>query len=183
MKKTSLLLIATALSLAGASAFGGTYTFNGDTTGLSPFNRPTEPGDALSDIGTAVPYFAQSFTVGVSGSYNLILQAGDSGSYDTFLHLYAGAFNAGQPLNNFLAANDDAPGGSAFGSTLSGISLTAGSTYTLVADGFGNSDFGAFTASISGPGSVAPVPEPSALALGGLGVAGLLAARRRSAKA
>ena len=87
MKNTSLLLIVTTLSLAGVSAFGGTLTFNGNTTGLSVFNRPTEPGDALSDIGTAVPYFAQQFTVGLGGSYNLTLQATVPGSYDTFLHL------------------------------------------------------------------------------------------------
>ena len=180
MKNTSLLLIVTTLSLAGASAFGGTLTFNGNTTGLSPFNRPTEPGDALSDIGTAVPYFAQQFTVGLSGNYNLVLQAANPGAYDSFLHLYAGSFNAAAPLNNFLAANDDAPGGSAFGSALTGVSLMAGGTYVFVTDGFANSDFGAFTASITGPGTVSVVPEPSAIVLAGLGLASLCAARRRN---
>lgn len=180
MKNTSLLLIVTTLSLAGAPAFGGTLTFNGDTTGLSVFNRPTEPGDALSDIGTAVPYFDQQFTVGLSGNYNLTFQAADPGSYDTFLHLYAGSFNAAAPLNNFLGANDDAPGGSAFGSALAGVSLTAGSTYVFVTDGFANSDFGAFTASITGPGVVSVVPEPSAMALAGIGFTLLGLARRRN---
>jgi hypothetical protein len=174
-----LPLLLTTLSLASATAFGNNYSFNGDTTGASPFNRPTEPGDALSDIGTAVPYYALNFSVNLSGSYNFSALPGDSSSFDSFIHVYSGSFNPSAPLNNFLAANDDAPGGSAFGSALNGLSLIAGNNYTFVIDGFGNSDFGPFSANISGPGSVSPVPEPSALALIGIGSALAGLARRR----
>ena len=106
-----LPLLLTTLSLAGATAFGGNYPFNGNTTGASPFNRPTEPGDALSDIGTAAPYYALNFSVSLSGSYSFSALPSDTSSFDSFIHVYAGSFNPSAPLNNFYGANDDAPGG------------------------------------------------------------------------
>lgn len=184
MKIPSLLLTISAMALTAAPALAGNYSFNGDTTGGLTFNRPTDAGDALSLIGTEVPHLSLSFTVSQSGSYNLSLNAVDPGSYDTFMHLYSGSFNPSSPLDNFFAANDDAPGGSAFGSALTGVSLTAGNSYVFVLDGFGNTDFGAFNASISGLGdiSINSVPEPSVLSLGGFAGMGLLMFRQRLAR-
>ena len=179
MKLTSLTLTLSLLTLAAVPALADTHAFSGNTTGLPTFNRTTEPGDALSSFGTEVSYYSLPFTVGLSGNYNLTLNATDPVSYDTFLHLYSGSFNPASPLDNFFAANDDAPGGNLFGSALSGVSLVAGNSYYFVADGFGNSDNGAFNATISGPGIVS-VPEPSALDIAG--VAGLMLFRKRQAR-
>lgn len=182
MKIPSLLLTISTLALTAASALGDAYSFSGSTAGALTFNRPTEPGDLLSDIGTAVPYYLQPFSVTLSGNYNVTLQPVTPSSYDSFLHLYSGSFNASAPLNNFLAANDDAPGGLEFGSGLTGVSLTAGTTYFFVADGFGNYDFGDFNAQISGPGHISaiPVPEPVSSALVGLSATAMLFFRRRN---
>lgn len=184
MKIPSLFLTLSAVALTAASAFGDTYSFSGSTGGALTFNRPTEPGDLLSDIGTEAPYYLQPFAVTLSGNYDFTLQPVDPSGYDSFLHLYSGAFNSSAPLVNFLAANDDAPGGVKYGSMLTGISLTAGTTYFFVADGFSNADAGAFNAQISGPGSINPVavPEPVSGALAGLGVAAMLILRRRNAR-
>lgn len=166
-----------------ASASAGSLDLAGDTTGAPTFNRPTETG-ALSLFD--VPYQAYRFTVSLDGAYDFSLSAVDPGLYDTFLHLYVGGFNPAAPAQGFFRANDDnslAAGGTT-NSALAGISLSAASTYYLVADGFSGSDFGAYTASIRGPGDIAAsvVPEPSASvlltsALGGL--LGLMALRRR----
>jgi len=181
MKITSLLLITAALSLANARVFGGTLIFSGDTSGGNPFNRPTEAGDALSDIGTAVPYFAEAFTVGLNGNYSVSVQANNPASFDTFIHLYSGSFDPSSPLNNLVGANDDQLNGyPEYGSGFNSQPLIAGNSYILVIDGFGNLDSGPFSANISGPGSITPVPEPSSLALAALGLAGFWQLRRRN---
>ena len=178
MKKTLLSLAVSALSLASLPVFGDTYQFSNDTTFLPLFNRPTADGSALSDVGTAVHYHVENFTVSQTGTYSLSAVAGDPGSFDTFIHLYS-LFNPALPLSGFIAGNDDAFANADLGSALNNITLTAGNNYAFVITGFGNSDFGGFTASIVGPGSIAPVPEPSFYALLGCGAAGLLIAGRR----
>ena len=65
---------------------------------------------------------------------------------------------------------------------LNGVNLTAGSKYFFVVDGFGNSDAGAFHASISGPGAIAAVPEPATTALLGIGAVGLVFTRWNRAR-
>ena len=179
MKIKSLLLIAAAVSLPAVPAMADTYDIFNDTTGASVFNRPTQAGDALSDFGSAVPYYAQIFSVNLSGNYDFSAHANTPSSFDTFIHVYSGSFNPSAPLNNFLAANDDASASPDLGSALNGLTLLAGNSYTFVIDGFGDSDFGQFKATISGPGTISPVPEPAALTLVGLGLMGFCLARRR----
>ncbi len=169
------------MSLACLPVFGDTFNFSGDTTSLLTFNRPTEPGDDLSLFGTSVHYFVETFTVSLSGNYNFSVVATDPSNFDTFIQLYS-TFNPSLPLGNYIAGNDDNVNGPEFGSALNGIPLIAGNTYTFVIDGFSNSDFGAFTASISGPGVISPVPEPSTLALATGGFLGLWLLRRRLAQ-
>jgi MYXO-CTERM domain-containing protein len=178
MKIKSISLLVTTLSLASLPVFGDTFNFSGDTTSLPTFNRPIEDGSLLSDIGTSVPYNTFSFTVGQTGSYNFAATG-----FDTFVFLYS-SFDPSQPLLNFIAGNDGAPGAVTGNSALGSVSLTSGNSYDYVITGFGNTDLGAFSASIDGPGTISPVPEPTPLALAASGVAGLwLVRRRQTAKA
>jgi hypothetical protein len=143
--------------------------FGGNTTGQPTWRRPNTTS-ALSNTGTAVPYQAVPFTVDTTGPY--VITTTPSG-FDGYLGLYAGAFSATDQLSNILALNDDGPTG---GSQVS-VALTAGQTYYLVQSGFGNNDFGAWTASISGTGAASVVPEPFAFAM--LLVPAVLLPRRR----
>ncbi|MGL5017988.1 MAG: PEP-CTERM sorting domain-containing protein, partial [Luteolibacter sp.] len=100
-----------------------------------------------------------------SGLYSFLSIANFPKAWDNFSFLYAGSFNPTAPLANVLIGNDDQP---TVG--LSGFSynLTADSQYFFVTTGFGNSDFGTFTNTISGPGNVflgsnARVPEAGAI--------------------
>ena len=172
-------LVAATLALTNLPTFAATYSFAGDTTFLPLFNRATVDGTVLSDVGTAVHYFTQDFAVSQTGAYSLSAVAGDPANFDTFVHLYS-AFNPSSPLTGFVAGNDDAFASADLGSAINGITLVAGNNYSFVITGFGNTDLGAFTASIVGPGSIAPVPEPSIYALMAVGMAGLFLARHRS---
>ncbi len=170
-------------SIPPISGVAAVLTLRGDDTSSPVFNRPTETG-ALSFQN---PHFdAYVFTVDFSGAYGFSLVATDPANFDTYIHLYQTGFNPADPEANFLRANDDAPGGVNAGSALSNINLAAGARYYLVADGFSVLDYGAYTATISGPGNItaAAVPEPSAMlltALAALGGIGLLRRARRNA--
>lgn len=178
MKYKFLSLVAATLSIACLPAVADTYNFAGDTTFLPMFNRATEDGSLLSDVGTAVHYHVENFSVSQTGTYSLTTVAGDPGNFDTFIHLYS-LFNPAAPLSGFIAGNDDAFANANLGSALSSISLTAGDNYAFVITGFGNSDLGAFTASIIGPGTITPVPEPSILAFAVCGFTTLVLVRRK----
>lgn len=176
---------AAAVSAAIAvSAPAAAVVIVGDTTGGATYNRPTSgaPPTALSGVGTAVRFQVTPFTVTANGSYSF----NNSSSYDNYLGLYSGSFNPAAPLANALAYDDDAgPGSNAFFS----FGLTTGTSYFAVAAGFANTDFGAFSLDISGPGAVlvggAGVPEPAswAMLIAGFGLIGATLRRRRLASA
>lgn len=186
MQKPSLLSLAVgsalclfALPLTGRTAV---VSLGGDNTNSPVFNRTTETG-ALSFQN---PHFdAYLFTVDLGGAYNFAMVAGDPSLFDTYIHLYQGNFNPADPEANFLRANDDGPGGANAGSALGNVALTAGTPYYLVADGFSVLDYGAYTATIQGPGNItaALVPEPSSVLLTALAaVFGGWRLRRRRAR-
>lgn len=136
MKKLNLLALLASVFLP-AALFADTLNLNGDTSGAPSFVRPTESG-ARSFF--TVPYQVYQFNVTTSGAFTFTLTAANPANYDTFLHLFAGAFDPtdlSDPAANFLAANDDRDFTNSFlGSGLTNVPLNAGTSYFLVVDGF-----------------------------------------------
>lgn len=178
MTLTSVRSLAFVCFLGIASATqAGTATYSGNTTGAPTFNRPLAgtPPTSLSAVGTAVHYTTQTFTVDLSGSYTFLSTATNPLNWDNFTFLYITAFNAASPITNALVGNDDNPSIGLSGFT---INLTAGSSYIFVTTGFANTDVGAFTNTITGPGNIlgiggSAVPEAGP---GMIGFAALIAA-------
>jgi hypothetical protein len=139
------------------------------------------PPVALSAVGTAVPFSAQSFTVSTAGLYSLQSTTVPSSGWDNYTFLYANSFNPASPLTNILIGNDD---NLALGLSGFSLNLVAGTTYFFVTSGAQNSDFGSFSNTFSGPGIISlngpSVPEsgPGMIAFG-LVVSGLGLARWR----
>ena len=183
MRKLSILAIALAAAVA-SPALAGTTVFTGNTTGGPVYNRPIANGNdapvSLSGVGTAVRYTVTAFTVSISGNYNFFNTTG----YDSYLGIHAGSFNPANGLLNAIAYSDD------FNGTLDGgfsnLALLAGVSYFAINSGFDNTDFGAFTLTIDGPGNIiggggggGGVPEPATWAMMIFGFAGIGAALRR----
>lgn len=169
--------LALSRSAAPSSANAIIATFTGTTVGAPTYNRGVGC-TALSGVGTATPYNAQTFTVPTSGTYNIL--SSQSG-WDGYLHLYQGSFTPGTPLVNCIASNDDFPD---IGQSQILVSLTAGTTYILVTSGFSNTDAGVFNTTIDSLLS-ATVPTLSATSIAlmvmALAMLGVFVQRRRVA--
>lgn len=162
------------------TAFAGTasaefFTHVGDSTGA-----PTWDVDAAFGApGTVVPYDTFDFHVDADGTYKFLAAA----RFDSMIILYQGGFDASAPTENLVRFNDDilTPNTSGFVTN-----LTAGLQYTFVITGFNDSEYGAYTFTIGGPGNIIPgpvaaVPEPSTWLMLGLGLAAVGYAARRKA--
>lgn len=159
----------TAIFLAGFFAavtdVGAAIIF-GNTTGQPTWTRvlPGSPPDALSIVGTDVPFETIPFTVSVDGLYDFSMKSLEPAdrNFDTFLALYLNTFDPGNPLTDVLLAADDLSGTDA---GFTEVSLSQGNSYLAVATGFDNIHFGFYEFEITGPGEVNVIPEPSAALL------------------
>jgi len=174
--RTALL---TGALLAGftSTAHAEFFSTVGDSTG-----KPTWDVDAgFNAAGTVVPYDVFDFHVDVDGAYKFLAAA----RFDSMIILYGGGFDATDPQHNLVRFNDDilTPNTSGFAAK-----LTAGVQYTFVVTGFNDSEYGAYSFSIGGPGHIIPgpiaaVPEPSTWLMLGAGLVAVGVARRRKAQA
>lgn len=151
------------------------FSYVGDSTG-----KPTWDVDAAFGApGTVVPYDVFDFHVDADGTYKFL----EAARFDSMIVLYAGGFDASNPLEHLIKFNDDilTPNTSGFVT-----SLTAGTQYTFVVTGFNDSEYGAYSVTIGGPGHIIPgpvlaVPEPSTWLMLGVGLAAVGFAQRRKA--
>ena len=179
MKMNSTVLALAAAAAAAAFALPAqAIVIVGTTAGGSTWNRPQAgtPPTLLSGVGTAVPYTMLPFTVSTTGSYVFQSTSTAPALWDNFVVLYQNAFSAAAPLANAVVANDDNTTIGLAGFT---SALTAGTSYFLITTGFGNLDFGGYSNSITGPGTISVVPEPVSVVLLGLGLAAVLTRTRR----
>ncbi len=161
MKKIILAASAFMISSGGLLS-AAVLTFSGNTAGQPSYLRTTTAG---SESSQSVPYAVYNVTVDQAGSYDFSTESTESVQFDTFISLYTPTFDAANSETNWQISNDDATANYLDGSAFS-FSLNPGTNYAFVVTGFlggASPDAGAFTATITGPGtaSALAIPEPS----------------------
>lgn len=148
------------------SSGGTTNTISGNTNDVPNWNPLT--GRPFEDDGTCCwllfnnpPYQMVEFQVTATGSYTV--NQTQSG-YDGIIYIYTDPLDltiSNPGPTTFVAGDDDDDVlGTGF-SEIAGVTLTQNVTYYLISTGYGNSDFGDYTTTFSGPGSLI-VQDPGA---------------------
>lgn len=123
-----------------------------DATSPDVWDRPFANGTCCSGLGPVSYDVYGPFTVDVTGLYTVDSDQ-DGGAWDGYIFLYENCFDPLDQTTNFVAGDDDGPGGVGTSQILD-VTLNAGTEYYLITTGFGAGDFGDFTNTITGVGTV-----------------------------
>lgn len=139
------------LLLFVTSAQAGENSYSNTIAGGPAFDRPGLNCLAQA-LHTGMHHHLQPLTVDTDGSY--AFESAQDGGYDGFLVLYEEGFEASDPAQNCIKANDEGPGG--VGTSAFSADLIAGTQYILVTTSFDvlSEDPGTFSNTISGPGEI-----------------------------
>jgi len=167
------------LLLLSTGAQAATINVTGDTTGSPTWGRPGS-GTPPTSGSTSSPFNSYSFTVDVSGAYDVEIV---TQTFDSYLHLFENSFNPLTPFANIIEGDDDDGLACGLCAGIYGASMTAGTTYFAIISGFGGAS-GSYDMQLSGAGNITPatasaVPVPAAVWLMGSAILGLLGAGRR----
>lgn len=163
-------------SVGAHPAVGVEVLFSGSTASGATWQRPLADFSGLSSQGMTVPYQVVDFFVDVEAVYRFDAKAISPAGWDNFSFVYARGFDPGRPLDDGLVGNDDFDGG--VGTTGFEVPLTTSQMYFYVHTGFGDSDFGSYALTVTGPGQIVFIPEPSAVTMGWIGLLAWLRRRR-----
>jgi hypothetical protein len=164
----SIAVSLTVLSTAAPRAQAATLTYSETTTGAPTWIRPTAgnpPTTTANNLNqNAIPYSVLEFSVGTAGNYDFTSTVAPTTPFNNFTALYRNSFNSTTPLANIIIANNN-KGGVVGVSGFNNVALATNTNYFFVTTGSNNSNFGNFTNTISGQGSVtaAAVPEPATI--------------------
>lgn len=128
-----------------------TVMYSGDTTGAATWQRALASCGGVSGAPGPMNYQVQPFHVGTNGAYDIT--SVQAGGWDGYLVIYQGTFDPNNQTTNCIGGDDDGAGGIGT-SEVFGLALTAGTQYWVVTTGFDNAEFGAYTNTITGPGTV-----------------------------
>ena len=105
--------------------FDAKKTTNGKLSKCSPYY--------VRNGGSGSLYFYDDYTfsVDISGNYDIAADWTTGTSFDGYLYLYSPSFDPDNPATNLITSNDDY--GSSSYSKISGVSLTASTNYVVVA--------------------------------------------------
>jgi hypothetical protein len=133
----------------GAVASAAPLTLTGSIDrARSRYARVDEDCRTQAEFFGDVAYEARVFHVTASGNYAV----GALFDHDGFLHVYDENFNPIDPSLGCLAADDD--GADALSARIDSVALAAGRSYYAVMSGYADNQAGAYSVTVSGPGSV-----------------------------
>ncbi|MCG2420034.1 choice-of-anchor J domain-containing protein, partial [Aequorivita sp. F47161] len=122
-----------------------------DATSPDIWDRPFADGTCCSGLGPVSYDVYGPFTVDVTGLYTIDSDQ-DGGAWDGYIFLYETCFDPLDQTTNYVAGDDDGPGGLGTSQILD-VNLTAGTEYYLITTGFSAGDFGDFENTITGVGT------------------------------